>query len=215
MHLPFNFQLIENAWDAGVLAQLIRAHEASLSDFGWPNWALGSHDAPRIAARTGEAKARVAAMLLSTLRGTPTLYQGDELGIGEVPIRPERVRDPQDLRQPGLGIGRDRSRTPTPWGASPHAGLSDVDPWLPLNPDWQTQNVTAQSGDPEPMLSLYRRLLALLRQHAALAVGRMRAVGAQDEILSYERSLNGDRLLVALNMGGERRPLVYPPGKRP
>jgi oligo-1,6-glucosidase/alpha-glucosidase len=215
VHLPFNFQLIENAWDAGVLAQLIRAYEASLPDFGWPNWVLGSHDAPRIAARIGEAQARVAAMLLLTLRGTPTLYQGDELGIGEVPIPPERVRDPQDLRQPVLGIGRDRSRTPMPWDASPHAGFSDVDPWLPLNPDWQTRNVTAQSGDPESMLSLYRRLLALRRQHAALAVGRMRAVGAQDEILSYERSLNGERLLVALNMGGERRPLVYPPGTRP
>ena len=215
VHLPFNFQLIENAWDAGTLAQLIRAYEASLPEFGWPNWVLGSHDAPRIAARIGEAQARVAAMLLFTLRGTPTLYQGDELGIGEVPIPPEQVRDPQDLRQPGLGIGRDRSRTPMPWDASPHAGFSDVDPWLPLNPDWQTRNVTAQSDDPESMLSLYRRLLALRRQHAALAVGRMRAVSAQDEILSYERSLNGERLLVALNMGGERRPLVYPPGTRP
>ena len=77
-------------------------------------------------------------MLLLTLRGTPTLYQGDEIGIGEVTIPPDRVRDPQDLRQPGLGIGRDRSRTPMPWDDSANAGFSTVDPWLPLNDDWRS-----------------------------------------------------------------------------
>ncbi len=88
MHLPFNFQLIENAWDAASLRRTIAAYEASLPRFGWPNWVIGSHDAPRIAARVGEAQARIAAMLLLTLRGTPTLYQGDEIGIGEVQIAP-------------------------------------------------------------------------------------------------------------------------------
>ncbi len=144
VHLPFNFQLIENAWDAASLRQTIAAYEASLPRFGWPNWVIGSHDAPRIAARVGEPQARIAAMLLLTLRGTPTLYQGDEIGIGEVQIPPDRVRDPQDLRQPGLGIGRDRSRTPIPWDASAYAGFSTVDPWLPLNEDWRVRNVAAQ-----------------------------------------------------------------------
>ena len=110
-------------------------------------------------------------MLLLTLRGTPTLYQGDEIGIGDVTIPPDRVRDPQDLRQPGLGIGRDRSRTPIPWDASAHAGFSTVDPWLPLNDDWPTRNISAQDQDTASMLTLYRSLLALRRSHDALSIG--------------------------------------------
>ena len=155
VHLPFNFQLIENAWDAASLRRTIAAYEASLPRFGWPNWVIGSHDAPRIAARVGEAQARIAAMLLLTLRGTPTLYQGDEIGIGEVQIPPDRVRDPQDLRQPGLGIGRDRSRTPIPWDASAYAGFSTVDPWLPLNEDWRVaQRCGTGSGQQLTSVSL-------------------------------------------------------------
>ena len=84
VHLPFNFALIESQWNAETLGPLVAAYEASIPQWGWPNWVLGSHDAPRIAARIGGAQARVAMMLLLTLRGTPTIYQGDELGIGKV-----------------------------------------------------------------------------------------------------------------------------------
>src|SRR3546814_6384994 len=79
---------------------------AALPAHGWPNWVTGSHDAKRMAARVGEAQARVAAMLLLTLRGTPTLYQGDEIGIGEVTIPPDQLKDPRELREPGLGLGQ-------------------------------------------------------------------------------------------------------------
>ncbi|MCP3731153.1 alpha-amylase family glycosyl hydrolase [Sphingomonas sp. MG17] len=200
VHLPFNFQLIENGWDARTLHRVIADYEASLPEFGWPNWVIGSHDAPRIAARIGEAQARVAAMLLLTLRGTPTLYQGDELGIGQVPIPPERIRDPQHLRQPHLDIGRDRSRTPMPWDNTPFAGFSAVEPWLPLNPDWRTRNVAAQAGDPESMLALYRRLLSLRRTHPALAVGTMALHGAHDSLLVYERAQGGEQFIIILNL---------------
>ena len=203
VHLPFNFQLIENAWDAAVLRRVIAEYEASLPAFGWPNWVIGSHDAPRIAARIGERQARVAAMLLLTLRGTPTLYQGDEIGIGEVVIPPDRIRDPQELRQPGIGIGRDRSRTPMPWDACAHAGFSSVEPWLPLNPDWPTRNVAAQQGDPGSLLTLYRALLALRRGEPALAIGSMRLSDAPTGVLAYERRHDGRRLTIALNLTGE------------
>lgn len=205
VHLPFNFQLIENEWDAATLARVIADYEASLPEFGWPNWVLGSHDAARIAARIGEAQARVAAMLLLTLRGTPTLYQGDELGIGEVPIPPDRIRDPQHFRQPHLNIGRDRSRTPMPWDASPHAGFSTAEPWLPLNPDWRTRNAAAQDGDPASMLTLYRRLLALRRAEAALAVGSFVLVYSPDGVLAYRREAEGRTLTVLLNLTSEPR----------
>ena len=214
VHLPFNFQLIENAWDAAVLRTVIADYTLSLPAFGWPNWVIGSHDAPRIAARIGEAQARVAAMLLLTLRGTPTLYQGDEIGIGAVVIPPDRIRDPQDLRQPGLGIGRDRSRTPMPWDASPFAGFSTTEPWLPLNGDWPTRNVAAQAEDSGSMLTLYRSLLSARRSHSALSIGDFALIDADDEVLAYERRHDDERLLVVLNLGGQRRKLILPENAR-
>ncbi len=207
VHLPSNFQLMESVWDAATLKQTITEYEASLPSFGWPNWVIGNHDAPRIAARIGEAQARVAAMLLLTLRGTPTLYQGDEIGIGEVEIPPDRVHDPQDLRQPGLGIGRDQSRTPIPWDDSAHAGFSTVDPWLPLNEDWRVRNVTAQDRDASSLLSLYRTLLALRRSHDALAIGDFTLVDAAENVLAYTRRHADECLLIALNLSDQTRPL--------
>ena len=105
VHLPFNFQLIDAPWEARSLATLIADYEAALPPGGWPNWVLGNHDRPRVAARRGQAQARVAAMLLLTLRGTPTLYYGDELGLSDVAIPPAQVQDPRELREPGLGLG--------------------------------------------------------------------------------------------------------------
>jgi len=211
VHLPFNFQLIETGWDAAGLRDMIAAYERSLPAHGWPNWVIGSHDAPRIAARIGEAQARVAAMLLLTLRGTPTLYQGDEIGIGKVDIPPDRLRDPHDFRQPGIGLGRDRSRTPMPWDGSPFAGFSPVEPWLPLNGDWPARNVAAQLRDPRSMLALYRKLLALRRSHEALISGTFMLAQADDDVLAYERQQGEDRLFVLLNLGGHRRMLTLPP----
>ena len=212
VHLPFNFQLIENQWDARVLARVIGDYDASIPAFGWPNWVLGSHDAPRIAARIGEAQARVAAMLLLTLRGTPTLFQGDEIGIGEVVIPPDRVRDPQELRQPGIGIGRDRSRTPMPWDGSAFAGFSRAEPWLPLNPDWPMRNVAAQEADPGSMLHLYRSLLAVRRSSDALSIGDFALADGDTDVLAYERRWGEERLLVVLNLGDAARSLRLPTG---
>ena len=140
VHLPFNFQLIDAPWHARDLARMIADYEAALPPGGWPNWVLGNHDRPRIATRVGAAQARVAAVLLLTLRGTPTLYYGDEIGLTDVAIPADRVQDPRELREPGLGLGRDPVRTPMPWNASAHAGFSTAEPWLPLNPDWPTRD---------------------------------------------------------------------------
>lgn len=208
VHLPFNFQLLDADWDAARLAEIITQYEAALPPGGWPNWVMGSHDAPRIAGRIGEAQARVAAMLLLTLRGTPTLYQGDELGIGLVTIPPQRVRDPQDLRQPGLGLGRDGSRTPMAWDETPRAGFSEAEPWLPLHDDWKTRNVSGQANDPGSTLELYRQLLALRRVRPELHIGAMSAVTGESGVLRYERHHAGGRLLVALNLTGETRSLA-------
>lgn len=208
VHLPFNFALIETPWKAERLGPLIAEYEASIPEWGWPNWVIGSHDAPRIAARIGEGQARVAMMLLLTLRGTPTLYQGDELGIGAVDIPPDRVRDPREVRQPGIGLGRDPSRTPMPWDASPNAGFSQAEPWLPLNADWQARNVAAQEANPASMLNLTRSLLRLRRSEPALSVGNYFPVASSNNLLAFTRHSGSTRVLVALNLG--EKPVALP-----
>jgi alpha-glucosidase len=119
LHLPFNFHLILTAWHARAIATLVERYEAALPPGAWPNWVLGNHDRSRIASRVGPAQARVAAMLLLTLRGTPTLYQGDEIGMVDVAIPPDAVQDPAERNVPGLGLGRDPERTPMHWDDSP------------------------------------------------------------------------------------------------
>jgi alpha-glucosidase len=213
VHLPFNFQLIDAPWHARQLEQMVEDYEAALPAGGWPNWVLGNHDRPRIASRVGEAQARVAAMLLLTMRGTPTIYYGDELGFADVAIPANKVQDPRELREPGLGFGRDPVRTPMPWDASSYAGFTTGEPWLPLNPDWQTRNVAAEAADPGSMLALYRDLLRLRRAHPALAIGAVRLLRADGDVLAYERIQDEERIVVALNLGGREQPVTCPKGR--
>jgi alpha-glucosidase len=160
---------------------------------------LGNHDQPRVASRLGEEQARVAAMLLLTLRGTPTLYYGDEIGIGKVEIPAHAVQDPWEKNEPGLGIGRDPQRTPMQWDATPGAGFTTGAPWLPLTHDHDTRNVVMQREDPESMLNLTRALIALRRSSAALSIGALRLLDAQDDVLAYERRVDGERFIIVLN----------------
>jgi glycosidase len=149
-------------------------------------------------------------VLLLTLRGTPTLYYGDELGLSDVMIEPSQVRDPRELREPGLALGRDPVRTPMPWDGSEHAGFSTAKPWLPLHADWRTRNVARMMEDPRSILTLYRRLLALRRDCPALSIGDFVVVNVEDEILVYERRHESERLVVALNLGAQPHLLQLP-----
>ncbi|MDO8877393.1 MAG: alpha-amylase family glycosyl hydrolase [Pseudolabrys sp.] len=200
-HLPFNFALIETPWRADAIASLIDRYENSLPPGAWPNWVLGNHDRPRLASRIGAEQARVAAMLLLTLPGTPFLYYGDELGMTQAAIPPGRIRDPWGINVPGLG--RDGCRTPMPWAASALAGFSTAEPWLPLADDSGPCNVESAGADPASLLNLYRKLLALRRAHPALAEGSYRPVAQSGNVLAYERVLASERLLMALNFGSK------------
>jgi alpha-glucosidase len=210
VHLPFNFQLIDAPWDARSLATLIVDYEAALPPGSWPNWVLGNHDRPRIATRRGQAQARIAAMLLLTLRGTPTLYYGDELGLSDVEIPPARVQDPREMREPGISLGRDPVRTPMPWDGRAHAGFTTGEPWLPLGGDWPQRNVERMMEQTASILALYRHLLAVRRLHPALSIGDISLLGAQGDVLAYERQHDADRLIVALNLGASPQRLELP-----
>jgi alpha-glucosidase len=205
VHLPFNFQLVLLPWDADAINGAITRYESLLPPGAWPNWVLGNHDQPRVASRIGIGQARVAAMLLLTLRGTPTLYYGDELGMRDTPIPPEHVVDVD---------GRDPERTPMPWNSSPNAGFTTGRPWLPLGPDADRVNVTALRQDPGSILYLHRALLALRRSEPALAIGTWEPEPAPAPVVAYARRFGDRRLLVVLNLGADpvavRLPVAEP-----
>jgi alpha-glucosidase len=208
-NLPFNFHLIQTRWAADAIADVIRSYEALLPAGAWPNYVLGNHDQPRLASRIGAQQARAAAMLLLTLRGTPTMYYGDELGMADVAIAPEQVRDPAEKNEPGKGRGRDPERSPMLWVSAPNAGFTrpDATPWLPLEKGWETENAAAQSQRPKSMLVLYRKLLALRRQHDTLHSGAIADVEAEGSVLRFRRVGLADGestdFQVLLNLGME------------
>ena len=202
-HLPFNFHLLSTPWNPKAIASLVREYEAALPPGGWPNWVLGNHDRSRLVSRLGADQARIAAMLLLTLRGTPTIYQGEEIGMTDVMIPPHRVQDPWERNVPGLGLGRDPVRTPLPWSSGENGDFTEGEPWLPVESDLPGLNVAAQVQDPTSLLSFYRALLRLRRAELALSAGEVAIVEASDAILAYERNHYGRRLLMALNFRGE------------
>jgi alpha-glucosidase len=204
-HLPLNFHLIETPWQADAIAKLITEYEAALPPGAWPNWVIGNHDRPRIATRIGEAQARAAAMLLLTLRGTPTLYYGDELGLTDADISSVSVRDPRELRQPGLGLNRDPVRTPMPWTGTRQGGFTTGVPWLPLGRDHLTRNVERLRADPHSILNLYQALLGWRRARPSLHEGAIQHVRARDGILSFERSSGKEQSWVAINLSDNPR----------
>ena len=210
LHFPYNFALLTAKWDARSLAALIEEYEAALPASGWPNWVLGNHDRPRLATRIGLDQARVAAMLLMTLRGTPTLYYGDEIGMQQVTISPEQVRDPFEKNVPGIGIGRDGCRTPMQWDATRFAGFSDVRPWLPVADHYCEENVETFSKDQNSLYWLYRRLIGFRRRRAALTEGSYKLLRASGDLLLFCRERGDERLLIALNMGSQAISVSFP-----
>jgi len=204
IHLPFGFHLLHHRWRTDSPRPIVDAVEAAIPKGAWPNWVLGNHDQHRVASKAGREWARAAMVLLLTLRGTPMLYYGDELGMTDVPVPPERVRDPWERNVPGLG--RDPARTPMPWEPGPTGGFCPpgVEPWLPMGPTGRGCDVATQMSDPTSMLSLTREVIRLRRLHPALALGSYRALdGTPPQVFAYLRELDGERLVVAINLSEE------------
>ncbi|WP_128546351.1 alpha-amylase family glycosyl hydrolase [Larkinella soli] len=207
-HLPFNFQLLQLPWEAPRIAASVDQYEGLLPDHGWPNWVLGNHDQPRITSRVGCEQARVAALLLLTLRGTPTVYYGDEIGMRDVPIPFAEVQDPQGLNMPDKNLSRDPARTPMQWDAGPNAGFTTGKPWLRLGAGFARENVKAQTDDPYSMLTLYRRLITLRQQEPALMTGAYAPVYSDQQVMAYLRGSEGQqRFLIVLNLS--HRPAYF------
>lgn len=207
--LAFNFSFMWSPWDAATLRAQVDQIEAVLPAGAQPTYVLSSHDAPRHRTRfddpqLGAARARVAAMMLLTLRGTPFLYYGEEIGMRDVPIPSERVCDPVGKRFPA--VGRDPERTPMQWSGAHGAGFTTaIEPWLPISADFDTLNVERQIADKGSLWGVYSRLIWYRKQAAALTRGTYRPLDGPPDTFIYAREHAEDRLLIALNFAGEGR----------
>ncbi|MDO8391954.1 MAG: alpha-amylase family glycosyl hydrolase [Actinomycetota bacterium] len=199
LHLSFNFRFLWAPFDPAELRNRILHTTELLADRGaWPTWVLSNHDVPRHRQRYGgrETDARMAAIMLLTLPGTPFIYQGEELGLVDADVPPERVVDP------GL---RDGCRAPIPWNGDPLHGWA-ADPWLPFAPEADTRNVAAQMLDEGSMLHFYRRLLQLRRTTPALQSGAFTMLPGTDGLLAWRRSAEGDEWFTYVNPTDETHP---------
>ncbi|MDT7855780.1 alpha-amylase family glycosyl hydrolase [Rubrivirga sp. S365] len=203
LHMPFNFGLLNVEWTAADVRAHVDAVEAALPDGAWPNYVLGNHDEPRLATRLGPESVRLAGLLLLTLRGTPTLYYGDELGMPDVDVPLDQRKDPWAERSGDPTLSRDGCRTPMAWDGSPSAGFSTAPPdalWLPLHASHDRVNVEAELADPDSHLAFYRRALAVRRETPALQTGAYSGLdGVPDGVFGFTR---GDDALVLLHFGG-------------
>jgi alpha-glucosidase len=201
VHLAFNFHLMLSSWDASHIYRLISDYEGAVADRGWPNWVLSNHDKSRLRARIGKDQLNNAAILLLTLRGTPTMYYGDEIGMNDVDIPENKVHDPREKNEPGIGVGRDPERTPMRWNDSKYAGFSETEPWLPVGPEVEEINVATQKEKDGSLLSLYKKLIKLRQSEPALYGGVYLPVGIKDELICYSRKSEDQEFLIALNLG--------------
>ncbi len=205
LHLPFSFHMIYSArdWKAVDVRSLVDEYERSVGPSDWPNYVLGNHDVDRLASRIGRDQARIGALLLLTLRGTPTLYYGDELAMSNSTIADHQVQDP---RAHGVwGTGRDGCRSPMQWDAGPHGGFTHhtAEPWLPLNEDSALYNVAVESEDPGSMLNFYRRVLRFRRSHPVMQLGAYEPLDVGESVFAYTRSLPDVEAVIALNFSDD------------
>lgn len=205
---PFNFGLLGLPFEAAALKAYIQAYEAALPAEAWPNYTLGNHDTPRLASRLGQPKSRLAALLLLTLRGTPYLYYGDELGLENVVIPSDQIQDAWEARQPGKG--RDPCRTPMPWHSESGAGFTQGEAWLPIGDQNKQRNVERQQQDEASLLMLYRCLIAIRQRSPALLSGSLQLLNAPSEVLMYERALGDSQALTIANFSKTSQQIVLP-----
>ncbi len=192
LHLAFNFPPLFTRWRADKWHKRIEEVRDTIEPNGWPTWVLSNHDVQRHRTRYGgsESRARAAAVLLLTLRGTPFLYAGEELGLEDAVIPQDRQVDPG---------GRDGCRAPIPWTSGRDHGWASTEPWLPWPPEADLRNVEAQRSDERSILHLYRRLLGARRRSGALQLGQQILLDAPGGALCWSRTLDDDQRLVLVN----------------
>jgi alpha-glucosidase len=193
---------------------VIRKWEAHVPEKVWPTYILSNHDVPRHFSRYkkghhGLARAKVAATMLLTLRGTPMIYYGEELGQADVKLSRKQIMDPPGVRYWPFHKGRDGCRAPMQWDNSPHGGFTTGTPWLPVHPDSKTKNVKSQDKDPDSLLNLYRRLIWLRKMHPVLRTGGLSFVDKDHRhVLAFSRFSKDDRIFILLNFSSRNQSVM-------
>jgi alpha-glucosidase len=210
--LAFNFNFINAPFRAPEMRAIVEETEAALPPGAWPAWTGSNHDMFRFPTRWAEddpAKVRLALLMLLCLRGTPVLYEGDEIGMANVTLAQEDLRDPLGVRFYPYYDGRDAGRTPMQWSDRPGGGFTEAErPWLPLG-DLAAANVHAQRDDPGSLLTLCRDLIAFRRSHPAFSAGDSASLLTPENAWAWTR---GDRHVVALNISAEELVVSIPAG---
>lgn len=215
LHLAFNFDFLTSRWSASDFRRAIKKWAENLPEWAWPTYVLSNHDNPRHFTRYARGaesieRARVAAAMLLTLRGTPTLYYGEEIGQDDIYLRRRQILDPPGKRYWPVYKGRDACRAPMQWNEAPRAGFTSGDPWLPVNTDYMMKNVAYQSEDPASLLNFYRRLIWLRHRTPALNSGLQELIcGDHRHILAYHRISEYQRILVILNFSSHTQTFYH------
>jgi len=204
LHAAFNFNFLNSKWDAQRFKAQIKVWDGIMGNNKWPTWVLNNHDNPRSASRykdnDGDKKLKAAAVILLTLRGTPFLYYGEEIGMRDIPVRYSQIKDPIGRRYWPIFKGRDGCRSPMQWNAEPHAGFSNSTPWLPVNKNFHSRSVAFQLDDPNSLINVYKTLLRMRKQHTCLHAGEFELIeNANKKVLVYSRSAIDENALIVVN----------------
>ncbi|MBP8849691.1 MAG: alpha-glucosidase [Breznakibacter sp.] len=216
VHLAFDFSLIFARWGANSYAKCIQKSLDHIPQNGWPTLVLSNHDLLRSINRLGfrthqTERAKIEAILLLTLRGTPFLYYGEEIGMKNKRIPYPHIQDPIGKKWWPLFSGRDKARTPMQWNSSKNGGFSDAKPWLPVNNDFSSLNVEEQLNDPSSLLNHYKKLIAIRNEYKALAFGYLKIISTTDNILIYNRLFHNHKAVIILNFSSRRKIATLPP----
>ncbi len=204
LHAAFDFSLLRCPWNPACFLQSILRWNEVLAPEAWPNNVLNNHDTKRSASRfhtrEDDRQLKVAAAMLLTLRGTPFLYYGEEIGMRNVRLQRSELRDPIGIRYWPVPVGRDGCRSPMQWDGSDGAGFSSGKPWMKLHPGYHGRNVDAQRKQPNSLFNFYKRLIELRKEQPVLQKGMfIPLIHEPQRVLAYIRRDADSTILVALN----------------
>jgi len=210
---PFNFSFISLPWNAGEQKKFIDEFDELVGHDYFPTYVLGNHDQSRIATKLGEDSSRLAALLQLTLRGIPFIYYGEELGMKDVEIPEEKVKDPMAVNMKSYNFGRDPERTPMQWDGSKFGGFSNVEPWLPLEQEFKERNVASEEEDKKSFINLYKSVIKLRKTRKSLQDGKFIPLDFKNpNILGFLRQEEDEKTLVLANFSEEKQIVELPKG---
>jgi alpha-glucosidase len=221
LHAAFSFDFTSYdliyPWNPAWLMNQITGREEIFKATGiWPTTVMSNHDLPRAASRycqgENDAQAKLAMALLLTLRGTPFIYYGEEIGMRDISLKRSEILDPPGKKYWPIYKGRDGCRSPMQWNDAPYAGFSNAQPWLPVHPNYPRRNVTDQQADTDSLLNFTKKLLAMRKENPALCRGDFIPLKTPRGTLAYLRQAEEQSIMVAMNFNKDQVNISHPDG---